>query len=131
MNYRTRQKESVLTVLHTSRRPLTVEQIHSLALAEVPEIGLSTVYRLLKQSVEAGEVQRVELPEAGVVYEPRHQEHHHYFVCEDCERILPLEGCVHGIGSLLPKGSRMTRHEFVAYGACPDCAREISMRTRK
>jgi Fur family ferric uptake transcriptional regulator len=121
MNYRTRQREAVLEVLRFAGRPLSVEQIHQQAVAIFQDIGISTVYRLLKQEVEAGRVQRVELPEAGSVYEAASQKHHHYFVCDECHSVLPLEGCVQGIAALLPRGSRMKRHEFVIYGECPDC----------
>ena len=123
MNYRTRQKEAVLDVLRAAEHPLSVEQIHQRAVQIFPEIGLSTVYRLLKQEIEGERIQRVELPEARSVYEPLPQKHHHYFVCDQCHVVLPLEGCVQGIPQLIPAGSRMKRHEFVVYGDCPECAR--------
>lgn len=123
MSYRTRQKEVVMEILGESGRPLTAEQVWEGAVNTVPEIGLSTVYRIMKAELEAGRVRRVEIPGAGSVYEVTASGHHHYFVCEQCHSVLAVEGCVGGIQKLLPEGSRMRRHEFVIYGDCPECVK--------
>jgi len=36
-------------------------------------------------------------------------------------RLLVLEGCVEGLREILPSGSRMTNHEIVIFGECPEC----------
>lgn len=122
MSYKTRQKSVVWGVLNGVGRPLTAAQLLSFARRELPGIGLSTIYRLLKEWVEAGRIVKVELPDVGPVYEPARQEHHHFFVCEGCHAVLPLRGCVKGISRLLPKGAQALRHEFVAYGLCGECS---------
>ena len=113
-----------MSILQNAEGPLSVERLWELASSELPGVGLSTVYRILKNQTLEGHLRRLELPEAGAVYEPISQEHHHYFVCEQCRNVLYLPGCVDGISQLVPTGSQMHRHEFIIFGACPDCTQQ-------
>ena len=122
MNYRTRQREAVQTVLAQQKRPLTAQSILERAQKICPGIGAATVFRALKEGVASGEIRRVELPGLAPHYESAHQSHHHFFVCQSCHEVQPLPGCVQGLGKLLPKGSRMQSHELVIFGDCPVCA---------
>ncbi len=85
-------------------------------------IGLATVYRALKQGVEDGVLERVEVTGGGVRYEPRDREHHHHFLCSTCDRAYDLVGCVQGLESMLPESFELQGHEVVLFGTCGTCA---------
>jgi Fur family ferric uptake transcriptional regulator len=126
MNYRTRQREAVLRVLSHEDKPLTAQVILTKANAICPGIGAATVFRTLKEAMQSGEISKVELPGLPPHYELRRDRHHHFFVCQTCHDIQPLEGCVQGLNRLLPKGSRMRDHEVVIFGDCSECASDES-----
>ena len=121
MSYQTRQREAVLRVLLEDGKPLTAQSVLERAKVYCPGIGAATVFRTLKQAIETGEVCKVELPGLAPHYEVASEKHHHFFVCETCSQLLPLDGCVSGLQKLLPSGSRMKNHEVVIFGECPEC----------
>jgi Fur family ferric uptake transcriptional regulator len=122
MNYRTRQREAVLQVLSHGDKPLTAQAVFAKASAICPGIGVATVFRTLKEAMQSGEISKVELPGLPPHYERHRNGHHHFFVCQTCHDVQPLEGCVQGLDRLLPKGSKMNGHEVVIFGDCSECA---------
>lgn len=122
MQYRTRQRQAIQRVFRTSGRPLTAAEVMEEASAEVPKLGIATVYRALRQMVDEGVLRQIEVPGTTPHYESAALKHHHHFVCERCERVFDLEGCPGGLGKLLPEGYRAVRHEIVIYGECAACA---------
>jgi len=122
MAYTTRQKTVVAHVIEQSERPLTAADICDAAQAEIPEIGIATVYRALKQFLAEGSVRLVEIPGAPPHYEHSSRRHHHFFLCQKCRRIFNLLGCLHGINEMAPEGFLVERHEIVLYGSCPECS---------
>lgn len=122
MNYQTRQRQAVLRVLMEERKPLTAQSVLDRARVLCPGLGVATVFRILKHALEEGEIRKVELPGVAPHYERASQKHHHFFVCQVCSKLLPLEGCVDGLQKLLPPGTRMKNHEVVILGECETCA---------
>ncbi len=122
MNYQTRQRQAVLSVLQSEDQPLSAHQIHERAKKECVGIGAATVFRTLKQLLQAGQIAKVEVPGVPPHYERAPQPHHHFFVCKSCKQLLPLQGCVTGLNKLLPKGTRMSHHEIIVFGECAACS---------
>ncbi len=120
---RTKQKEAIVSVLKKNHQPLTIEEIHRLAVKEVPSLGIATVYRTLKSLLEDQKIKVVELPGQPLHYEEAHKGHHHHFCCHTCHGIFELEKCPGNIHQLAPKGFEVTDHEIILYGACADCAK--------
>ena len=87
-------------------------------------IGIATVYRALKQGVESGDLLEVELPGGPSRFEPKERVHHHHFLCTGCDRAYDIDGCVPGIGALLPANFSMTCHEILLFGICANCAED-------
>ncbi len=104
-------------------RPVTPQELLEEAAIKSPGLGLATVYRLLKKLVDSGAVRKIEVAGLAPHYEREQDEHHHFFVCEDCHRMFDLRGCSGGMDELLPPGFRMHSHEVIIYGACRDCDR--------
>lgn len=125
MAYLTRQKQVLLSVFESAKRPLTASEICSQARREIPSLGLATVYRAIKRFVTDGQIRAVEIPGVAPHYERAARRHHHFFLCQECKRLFDLIGCVRGVGTLAPVGFRVEQHEIVLYGECATCARRV------
>lgn len=120
----TRQRKAILGVLRSEARPLTVVEIHALAVKEAPRIGLRTVYRNIRELVEDGQMVCVaypgQPPRYEVVGDTRARPH---LICGVCGKVFDLD----------PKYAATTTHgeipgfvidgtETVYYGHCADPA---------
>ena len=121
MQLKTQQQSSILRVLAHLGRPVAPQELLEAASAESPGLGLATVYRALKKLVETGEVRKIEVAGMPPHYELECGKHHHFFVCEGCQRMFDLDGCPGGFTKLLPPGFAMNSHEVVIYGTCANC----------
>ena len=121
MSYETRQKAVLNAVLKRVKQPLTASEICAEARKELPSLGIATVYRAIRQFVSEGRVRAVEVPGAAPHYENASNDHHHFFLCQQCKRLFDLVGCIAGFNSLAPKGFRVQHHEIVLYGECAPC----------
>ena len=63
----TPQRRAVVTVLERGARHATAEEVHTADQFVVPEISLATVYNVLTELVEMGEVAEVRLGRGAVV----------------------------------------------------------------
>lgn len=118
----TRQKEAIKSVLAAQQGPLLPDQIHALALREVPSLGIATVYRSLKILQDEGLACCVEIPGQAPRYESTDRGHHHHFHCRKCHAVFDLEKCVGGLKNLVPPGFVVTDHEIILSGRCKSCA---------
>lgn len=84
-------------------------------------MGLATVYRNLKQLVDVGDIQVVELPGEATRYEVAGHKHHHHFHCRDCDRVFDVHECPGNMKDLAPRGFIVEDHELTLYGRCSDC----------
>jgi Fur family ferric uptake transcriptional regulator len=117
-----RQRDAIRQALVQAGRPLLPTEILAAAQAEVPALGIATVYRNLKQLTEAGEVQSVELPGEAPRFEPGGHHHHHHFSCTVCQRVFDVHACPGDMQKLAPPGFSVDRHELTLYGRCSDCS---------
>lgn len=117
----TRQKQAIRDSFTLADRPLSPEEALTLSKQNVPGLSIATIYRNIAALVEEGWLTAVPLPGAAARYEVAGKQHHHHFQCQDCEKVFELSGCDIDIHPQLPKGFRMTGHEFVMYGICAEC----------
>lgn len=122
MERSSRQRDAIRQALERAGRPLLPTEILAAAQAEVPALGIATVYRNLKQLAEAGEVQSVELPGEAPRFEPGGHHHHHHFSCTVCQRVFDVHACPGDMHKLAPPGFVVDRHELTLYGQCSDCS---------
>ncbi len=118
----TSQRRAILQVVQDARRPLSPQEILDKAQANVPKLGIATVYRCMKMLEESGEVVPVDLPGEGRRYERAGLKHHHHFSCRECGRVFDLEGCPGNIDRLLPPAFKLEHHEILLYGLCDRCS---------
>jgi len=119
----TPQRRGILRALEASNRPLSVDEIWR-AMGE-GRSGVPTVYRNLERFVREGWVEPLLGADQVVRYARCHsKEHHHHLQCEHCGRTVEVGDCgLSSVGKLLEKrtGYRITRHQLLLFGICPEC----------
>lgn len=121
----TRQREAVFRALEESgSRPLSPDDIHAMAVAKCPGMGLSTVYRTLELFCDLGIASPVHLSGGSRFYELNSGGHHHHMQCLSCGAVELLEACViDEIVELVRDGSDflVTAHCMSLFGYCGGC----------
>jgi Fe2+ or Zn2+ uptake regulation protein len=116
-------RQAMLRVLGEARRPLSAEEIHTLAGDGM--LDLVTVYRSLGALEEAGIVQRHPLERGRSLYAlPAAGHHHHHVICRRCGRLDRLPGCDTGAveAAARAQGYVDLTHVLEIHGLCPACA---------
>lgn len=124
MQRETRQRRAIRWVFEAARHPLSPEEVLDRGQAEVPSLGIATVYRNVRLLADEGYLAEVELPGFGARYERANRPHHHHFVCRACERVFDMTGCVPHLDGLAEDGFEVEEHEVILYGRCDGCAGE-------
>jgi len=129
----TPQRRAVVTVLERGTQHATAEEVHAAARLIVPEISLATVYNVLTELVEMGEVGEVRLGHGAARFETNVTFHYHH-VCDDCGRVVDVpapdmtacmrscaEGCeVQGAGCATPVKCCLRLPEMATHGYSVD-----------
>ena len=123
MERTTRQRDAIRAAIRKAKRPLLPNEVLDLARAEVPALGLATIYRNLKSLVAEGAVRVVTLPAESARYETADGEHHHHFQCTACQRVYDIPGCPGNLRGLAPRGFTVDHHEVTLYGCCSNCGK--------
>lgn len=123
MERSTRQRSAIRSVIDAAGRPLSPQEVLETAQAEVPALGIATVYRNLKMLVDEGAIAIVTLPGDNPRYESAEHAHHHHFQCTLCKRVFDVHACPGNLAQLAPKGFTVEHHELTLYGRCEECAR--------
>ncbi len=102
-------------------RPLSPEETLSYAQQTVEGISIATVYRNIGTLVEEQWLTTISIPGETARYEVAGKEHHHHFRCTSCGKIFEMPGCDIKVKPNLPKGFRVTGHDFFLFGVCSAC----------
>ena len=120
-------RRAILELLDEQTCALSAVEIEQALTSRRREVSRASVYRVMDELEEIGLVQRVEIGQGIVRYEPvRHGPgHHHHLVCDRCGRLQPftddgLERAIRRVSERLPL--RVSEHEIVIHGACETCA---------
>lgn len=116
------QREIIYETLKNSNTHPDVDAIFAEVRKRLPDIGIATVYRNLRQLVAAGLVETLETTKDCIHYDADLSSHAH-FVCERCGRITDLVA-VPMAEAVEKLGYTVTREKLVFYGICADCKRE-------
>ncbi|MGP3999550.1 Fur family transcriptional regulator [Streptomyces sp. 8N706] len=89
---RTRQRRAVLDTLGLCREFVSAQELHALMAGSGSTVGLTTVYRALRELDRAGlvDVVRDEGGERLYLRRPT-DEHRHYLICRCCGRSQPVD----------------------------------------
>jgi Fur family ferric uptake transcriptional regulator len=83
-----------------------------------------TVFRILNSLTEKGLLKPIQFNDGKLRYEYAGKPKHHHFICENCGKIIDVEGCTIGILEKdieKEKGVLVKRHSLEFFGLCADC----------
>jgi Fur family ferric uptake transcriptional regulator len=124
----TARRASIVEVLATSERPLTMPEIRELR----PDLAQSSLYRNLVELEQAGVVRRVVTHDEFARYELGESlsGHHHHLVCTNCgvvEDVPASPGLERSVaaavaGAAEATGFQIDHHRLDLIGLCRRCA---------
>ena len=117
----TRQKRAIQEVLASAKGPLSARELKAEAARICSNVSLATVYRVVRDGAEAGELEVVRLDDTVARYEVANRHHHHHFLCTTCSRAFDISLPCNLVANFAPTNFEVTRHEITLYGNCPDC----------
>ncbi|MYT30400.1 transcriptional repressor [Streptomyces sp. MspMP-M5] len=89
---RTRQREAVRQALSVCQDFVSAQVLHARVAAAGSPVGLSTVYRTLRELETAGRVDVVRDDAGERLYRERPVDgHRHYLICRSCSRSQPVD----------------------------------------
>ncbi|MCQ8835782.1 Fur family transcriptional regulator [Streptomyces malaysiensis] len=121
----TRQRIAVLRVLTGCQDFVSAQELHTLLTAADVSVGLTTVYRALRDLEATGGVDVVRDDTGERLYRRRPADgHRHYLICRCCGRSRPVnseavERWADGIGA--DTGFTAVEHAVELTGICADC----------
>lgn len=121
---RTRQRESVLSILENSEKPLSATNICSEIEKSGETVWMSTVYRTLELFVKHDMVIKTNIMNNGMaLYELNRFQHRHYAICINCHKIIPMDNCPMNnfIPDLEDENFQVIGHNLEILGYCKDC----------
>jgi Fur family ferric uptake transcriptional regulator len=120
-------RRAILELLDEQPCALSAVEIQEALSRRNRDVSRSSVYRVMEELEEIGLLQRVEIGQGMVRYEPVRSGpgHHHHLVCDRCGRLQPftddgLERAIRRLSDRVPL--HVSEHEIVIHGACETCA---------
>ena len=113
-----------------TRHLWSIDELHGAVVKALGTADYSTVFRAVSGMEREGLIKRIDLGDGKVHYE-RTEAHHEHIRCDDCGRVAEVEGCVlEGVSSAITNstGFKVTSHQLLFSGICPDCAETHQVR---
>lgn len=122
---KTKYRVSIIELLSKTEKLLSAQDIHKTLIKQKIRINLSTVYRTVDKLVENKIINKVNLEnETHAMYEYNRHKHHHFLICQNCNKIVPIYECpIEDYESKLKaeSGFEIIGHRIEFYGICEDC----------
>ena len=118
----TPQREAVVRALAGNGAHPTAESVHAAVTADMPNVSLRTVYQVLSDLAEMGEVQVLDLGTGAARFDPNVDPHHH-LVCTRCGKVRDLYASFGQVRvpSGAEQGFAVDSAEVVFRGRCESC----------
>jgi Fe2+ or Zn2+ uptake regulation protein len=118
----TPQREAVVRALVGNVVHPTAESVHAAVTTELPNVSLRTVYQVLNDLAELGELQALDLGTGAARFDPNVEPHHH-LVCTQCGKVRDVYASFGEV--LVPSGAEqgfaVDSAEVVFRGRCDTC----------
>ena len=124
----TSQKKIIVEHVFEAKEHFEIEDFINNLRAEKYRFSRSTVYRTVRQLLEASLIQKISTHDGKVLYEPkRGRRHHDHLICNSCGKILEIKQPV--IDEFLDKhcekiGFTPEYRSLHIYGYCKQCAKK-------
>ncbi len=122
----TRQKQRLLGILKEADRPMSINEIYSLIVQELPKIAKSTIYRNIDSLLSQDLIEKYHLNDSEIFYRIKadQHDHKHFVICDDCKKIFDLPSCpIHALENAMEEeGFIIKDHQIQISGLCRDCA---------
>lgn len=119
-------RQAIVELLDEQECALSANEIQTALHGRRRPASRASIYRVMDELEHVGVVQRVDLGQGMVRYEPLREGagHHHHLVCERCGRLEPftdagLERAISRLSDRVPL--QVSVHEIVIRGACRGC----------
>jgi Fe2+ or Zn2+ uptake regulation protein len=117
--------DQVKSLFSDERRHLwSIDELHMAVVKALGAADYSTVFRAVAGFEREGLIHRIDLGDGKVHYELA-EEHHEHIRCDSCGRVVEVPGCVLEDASAAvtnSTGFKVTSHQLLFSGVCPDCA---------
>lgn len=122
MKRHSKKRDFIYSVLCASCDHPSTEELYNRVRAELPDIGMSTVYRNLAEFCEEGKAQIVGSISGQFRYDGKMNLHDH-FICRECGSVYDIERTEAAEGMLCSMSEHgMQVDSFTVYGICNSCA---------
>ncbi len=118
----TPQRIAVFEALDKGAGHSTAEQVHSSVAENLPTISLKTVYEILRELSELGELVMLDLGTGAVRYDHNLVLHHH-LVCNECGAVVDIPAHLTDLqlDGVQDLGVSVSTAELVLRGSCSRC----------
>lgn len=118
----TPQRQAVFAALHANTSHPTAEAVWEHVRADMPTVSLRTVYQVLNDLVDLGEIRAVDLGTGSARFDPTTDRHDH-FVCSSCHQVIDVHADpAAGLPDDRYPGYDVESVQLVFRGRCPGCA---------
>jgi Fur family ferric uptake transcriptional regulator len=119
-------RRAVLDLLDEQACARSALEIEDILRTRERRVSRASIYRILEELEGLGAVQRVEVGQGLVRYEPvrSDKDHHHHLVCDHCGALQPfsdpeLERAIEHLSKRLRLA--VSDHDVLLHGVCADC----------
>lgn len=119
----TPQRQAIFRALHGSEVHPSAEAVHAEVTRELPMVSLRTVYQVLNDLADMGELVALDLGTGSARFDPNLAPHHH-LVCDGCGQVvdLPIAFPQVAVPEGLEDGFTVSSTQIVFRGRCRACA---------
>lgn len=122
----TPKRQAMLEVIEQSKRFVSAREVQEVLKEKYAGLSYDTVYRNLYTFVEQGILEMSERSgEKVFLMHCAKQQHHHHFICDQCQAITEIALCPMDYFTQQLPGYQILGHRFELTGLCAKCAGQI------
>ncbi len=126
----TKQKQLLLAILKEADRPMSINEIYTQVVIQLPKIAKSTIYRNIDSLLSQNLIDKYHLNDNEIFYRIKadSNEHKHFVICDDCKKVFDLPSCpIHALENAMEEeGFIIKDHQIQISGICKSCSKNNS-----